>query len=165
LPQGVRLGEKTMSPQSEEFSLRRPRLLTIVVVLIVAGGITLANLSSEPVTGELITKIASKPEHAYGWPITWYWRVASTVPGTVRLGTSSSTRSVLEWPIARYSPGGLVTNVAIWLLLVAGPAAACQRLLRKYRPRVRCRPRLMTVIVLLAVVVPTVLANMTFETS
>lgn len=154
-----------MRSQAEVSAARRPRFLMIVVMLTVAGGITLANLSSEPVTGELIKKIVSKPERAYGWPFTWYWREASTVPSSIPILGGSTTRPVLEWPVARYNANGLIANLAVWLALLAASAVVCQRLPRRYSARNHWRPRATTLLVLLAVVVPTVLANMTFEIS
>jgi hypothetical protein len=143
-----------------------PRSLnaTIIVALIVAAGIALANLSSEPVTGDLITRIANKPERAYGWPLTWYWRTAVAVP-TGMLNWSGAPRPAVQWPVARYSASRLMTNLAIWLTLVAGTAAAYQRLLGRCASRRNCRPRMTTLVPLLSVVAPTVLANTTFEMS
>jgi hypothetical protein len=138
--------------------------LTIIVVLAVAAGIALANLSSDPVTGELLIRLASKPERAYGWPLTWYWRIASIVPGRIQNGGGAS-RPVIQWPLARYSASGLIAKLAIWLILVAGPAAACQRLLKRCQLRLRWRPRVTTLFVLLAIAVLMVLANLSFETS
>jgi hypothetical protein len=160
------VGEKTaMSPQSKVFSLPRARLVTIIVVFAVAAGIALANLASEPVSGDLIKRLASNPTRAYGWPLTWYWRMASAVPGTIPTADGSPPRSVLEWPIARYSARGLAANFAMWLLFIAGSAAVCQRFLRKYEPRLTWRPRVSTLVILLAAAAPTVLANMTFDVS
>ena len=48
-------GEQTaMSPQSEEFSLRRARLLTLLVLVGIAAWIALANLSTELMTDDFL---------------------------------------------------------------------------------------------------------------
>jgi len=43
-----------MGLESEEFSLRRSRFLMLIVLLVAAAGIALANLASERVTVELL---------------------------------------------------------------------------------------------------------------
>ncbi|HVX12678.1 MAG TPA: hypothetical protein VHC22_15970 [Pirellulales bacterium] len=141
-------------------SYRVPRL-TVIVLTVVAASIALANLSSEPVSGDHIKSMADGPHRAYGWPLTSYWRVASPVPGTIKRWGSLSTRPVLQWPLARYSASRLTANVAIWLLLLAVAAAASRRPLGRYR--FRWRPRWTTLVVLLAFATPLVLANMSFE--
>ncbi|HJT30656.1 MAG TPA: hypothetical protein VJ783_01220 [Pirellulales bacterium] len=160
-----RLGETTVSGEARKFSLHAYRRLTVAVLIAGAVAITLANLSSEPVTGDHIKEIASRPERAYGWPLTCYWRVASTAPGKIKLWMGGGTRPRLQWQIARCSASRLMADVAIWLVMLAGAAAGSQRLLGKYGPQVRWRPRLTTLLVLLAVAAPIVLANMTFEVS
>jgi len=134
-------------------------------LLAVAAAIALANLSSEAVTGDHIKRIANGPERAYGWPLRWYWRIAETVPGSIKPQPGSAPRSLLQWPVARYSARNLIADLAIWLAVLTGAAAASRRLLRRYRPRLHWRPRMTTLVVLLAVAAPIVLANMSFEAS
>lgn len=85
-----------MTSRSDEFSPHRARPLTLLVLLIVAGGIALANLSSEPVPfqGGIVpgTFDATRQYHvsgqpyarsglldppfgtaSYGWPLVWHW--------------------------------------------------------------------------------------------
>lgn len=154
-----------MNAQTECSAFWRPRISSVMVAVAVAGGITLANLSSEPVTGELIKYVASQPERAYGWPVTWYWRVTSMVPGSVPPWNSLPARPELVWPVSRYSTSGLIVNLAIWLALLAASAAACQRLRQGYQPRLNWRPRVPTLIIAMLVIASILLANMTVELS
>ena len=150
-----------MSGDAKEF---RFRYVTVAVLVVVGVAITLANVSSEAVSGDLIKRIANRPQRAYGWPLTWYWRVASTVPGIKPLA-GYPARPLLQWPVARYSPSRLTADVAIWLVILTGTGAAVRRLLGRHDPRLRYRPRLTTLLVLLAIAAPIVLANLTFELS
>jgi hypothetical protein len=154
-----------VSNAPQESSPQAVRHLTLLVVMGVGAAIALANVSSEPVSAEIIKRIADAPQRAYGWPVIWYWRVATTVPGEINPWGASTPRPVLQWSLARYRVSSLVANSAIWLVLLVAAAASCQRLLMEFRRRMRWRPRVTTFIVLLAVALPTVLANMTFETS
>ncbi|HWB12987.1 MAG TPA: hypothetical protein VG826_27425 [Pirellulales bacterium] len=154
-----------MNAQSECSALWRPRIATAIVALAVAGGITLANLSSERVTQKLISESANRPERAYGWPVTWYWRVASTVAGRIPPWNGLPVRPLLEWPIARYSATGLLVDLAVWLLLLAISAVACRWALRKLQLQLRWAPRVTTSTIALLTAVPMVLANMTCELS
>ena len=153
-----------MIVDSKERCWRDVRHCIAIVLVAVAAAIALANLSSEAVTGELIKRIADRPERAYGWSLTWYWRVADPVPSALKTW-GSSARPVLQWPISRYSASYLLADLAIWLAILAGAAMANGRLLRKYQPRILWRPRITTLVVLLAIAAPTVLANMSFEVS
>ncbi|HVX13757.1 MAG TPA: hypothetical protein VHC22_21425 [Pirellulales bacterium] len=154
-----------MSAESEESSARPARIVTLLAVLGVAAAIAIPNLSSEPVSGDLIQRIADAPERACGWPVTWYWQVATTVPGNITPMGDSTARSVLQWPVARYSASGLTADLMVWLGLLAGAAVVSQRLLKRYQLRLRWRPRVTTVIVLLVVALPIVLSNLSFEVS
>jgi hypothetical protein len=72
-----------MNSQTEEFTSRRARILTLIVVVVVATGITLANLFSEPLTADSFDRIVTANpaiERAYGWPLTWYWRICTQCP-------------------------------------------------------------------------------------
>ncbi|HET6879362.1 MAG TPA: hypothetical protein VFI31_04375 [Pirellulales bacterium] len=55
--------------------------------------------------------------------------------------------------------------MAIWLVILTGSAAVSMRLLGKYEARLCRWPRLTTLIVLLAIAAPIVLANMSFDES
>lgn len=153
-----------MIVESKERSSRDVRLFTALVLIAVAAAIALANLSSEAVTGELIKRIADRPQRAYGWPLTWYWRIADPVPSAPKT-RGGSARPVLQWPISRYSATYLLADLAIWLAILAGSAMASRRLLREYQPRLQWRPRVTTFVVLLAIAAPTLLANLSYEAS
>ncbi|HUY91495.1 MAG TPA: hypothetical protein VMV10_22335 [Pirellulales bacterium] len=150
-----------MSPQSEEFSLRRARLLTLLVLMVVAAAIALANLSSEPLTVEFLseTVFKGKPaQRAFGWPLNWYWRT--------RIQSSASRFPVTsQWPVSRYSGTHLAANAAMWGVMLAVAAAACWWLLRRYRPRLRWRPRITTLLALALVLALIVLVNLSFDVS
>jgi hypothetical protein len=153
--------EKTaMSPQSEEFSLRHARLLTLFVLIVVATAIALANLSSEPVTAEFVGEIIFKgkpAERAFGWPFSWYRRIRSENPGTRWPVTS-------RWPVSQYSATHLIANTALWIAMLAAATAVCWRL-RRHLPRVPCRLRITTILTLAFVSALTVLANLSFDVS
>jgi hypothetical protein len=154
----VRVGEKTaMSLESEECSLRRARLLTLIVLIVVTAAIVLANLSSEPMTIDLLTRTLSTKniERDYGWPVTWYWR--SRIPGT------RATMWASQWPVSRYSLSFLMANLAMWLVMLAATSVACEWLLRRYRPRFHWRPQVTTLFVVMIVSAPTVLANLSCD--
>jgi hypothetical protein len=133
--------------------------LTIIVVLVVATGIALANLSSEPVT-----IINQKPERPYGWPLTWYWRGGEPILEKALPGQSYGTIR-LEWPVSQYTMSGLLVNLVAWLAVVAVSAAACEWFVRRYRPSPTWRPQITTLIVLIIVSGSIVLANLSFDMS
>lgn len=152
-----------MIRDSNKFSPFRARIVSTIACIAVAASLGLANVSSEHVTDDVIKTIKNvkKPERAYGWPLTWYWRVATPSPGTLK----GSARPVLEWPLSRYSAARFAANLVMWLAMLTGSYAACHGLLRRYRLRLSWRPRLSTLVVLLAVIVPTVLSNLSVEIS
>lgn len=154
-----------MSCEPKQFSSHHNWQLTAILLIAIVVALALANVSSEPVSRYDIERIANGPERAYGWPFTWYWRSAATVPGTIQPWVGSPRRSVVRWPLAKSSPSALAADLAIWLALLAGSAAVCRRLLRRYQLRFHWRPRFTTIILLLAIVAPTALANMTFDVS
>lgn len=144
-----------MSLESGEFSLRRARFLTLLVLVIVGIGIALANLSSQPVTIDVIndTIFKGKPaERVFGWPLIWCRQ-------------SRGPASAPRWPVSRYSASRLCANLSIWLAMLVAASAVCEWLLRLYRPRLRWRPRLTTLIVLTIVSALTVLANLSYDAS
>ena len=149
-----------MNPQSEEFSPRRARILTFMVLIVVAAGIGLANLSSEPVTVEFLdeTVFKGKPaERDFGWPIKWYARSRVEIRATVPVSS--------RWPVSAYSAKHLAVNLAMWIVMLAVAAAACWRLLRRYGPRLRWRPRITTILLLGLVSALAVLVNLSFDDS
>src|SRR5690348_10257811 len=101
-----------MDSQSEEFSLRRARFLTLLVLAVVTTAIALANLSSEPVTTDLLKRYSPKKtvERAYGWPLTWYWRSAVQYAPAAPVAGKPTGR--IRWPVGRYSIASLTANAA-----------------------------------------------------
>jgi hypothetical protein len=57
-----------MSHESGELSLYRPRILTLVALLVVAVPISVANVSH--VQGP--PQVWPPPNPSFGWPLTWY---------------------------------------------------------------------------------------------
>ena len=140
---------------ASDFSLRRGRFLTLIVLTAVMGGITLANLSSEPLTTAHLeeTLFKGRPaERAFGWPVRWYWRAKSSLSGS-------------GWSVSRTSLSALAANIPIWLTVLGVGWAACAIILRRVRARPCWRPRAATVIALLIVAALTVLANLSCDNS
>ena len=131
----------------------RPRVLTFIVLVVVAVTIVLANLSEDvrarsvPFTGDSLTNlkfdVSGPVDHrltfgtwniSYGWPLLWrQYVVAIGYGGQVVAELSSKSR--------------LAGNVAMWLVMLAAPAAACEWLLRRYRLRLRWSLRTMLAVV------------------
>jgi hypothetical protein len=152
-----------MNSQSEAFSLRRARLLTLLVVLVVAAGIALANLSAEPVTADNfidVVRSGSAAERAYGWPLSWYWRICA--PST---SASASPYEEYQWPVSRYKATSLFADLALGLAVLAVALIGCRSLLSRYRHLTQCRLRLTTIVVLLMLATPMVLANLSRDVS
>lgn len=123
----------------------RPRLLTLVVMAVVAGMIMLANLTDEfrdcghdvlvgpgqvqfsprdPGPDPFEGAAGAWKSLSYGWPLLWrqyilwrFWMGPLHVLGEC------------------FSPSRLVCNLAIWLVMLAAPGAACEWLLRRRRRR------------------------------
>ncbi|HEV3003609.1 MAG TPA: hypothetical protein VGX78_04080, partial [Pirellulales bacterium] len=140
---GAAPGEQTaMSMNSEQFSLRHARRLTLGVLIIIAAAITLANLSLKVATIDFLKKtylVVEEGERPFGWPLTWYWRIGGNAAEAPR------------WPVSRFSSPCLIGNVAMWLAMLASAAIVCQWLLRRYPPSFRGRPRVSTLIPLVLV--------------
>ncbi len=123
----------------------RPRGLTLAVLAVIAGLIVLANLSGEftPRTlkqntqtpgefkfevpkpdGEHLNAVGYEMNMSYGWPLPWRQYILIVYMGASAIGESHST-------------GRLIGNVAVWAMMMATPTAACEWLLRRYRPRVK----------------------------
>jgi hypothetical protein len=122
----------------------RPRVLTLCLVCVVAALITLANFNVEATPRRAPPPKSpqdfdlTEPDEAYrerwpqgwplrnlsyGWPLRWgqYVFIGSFRPDLI-FGECSST-------------GRLVADVAIWLAMLIAPAAACEWLVRRFRPR------------------------------
>jgi hypothetical protein len=133
------------------FSRYRPRVPTVLLVAAIAAPLVLANMSDElrarigpmPANGgadlsfdvrepvEEGTPDSHRSNLSYGWPLAWRQYVIVMSYGMV-LGECRS-------------PGRLAGNVAMWLTILAVPAALCEWLLRRYRPRLRWSVRSMLI--------------------
>ena len=140
----------------------RPRVLTLLFAALVAALLLLANLTGEHGTrrapagslasdkvGSIAVGNASNTDlnltidfdlHApsaadrsagnslqcmsYGWPLLWRQYLIVGGYGFFVVGET-------------YSGARLAINAAIWLVLLGAPAACCEWLLRRYRPRLR----------------------------
>lgn len=137
------------------FSRYRPRMLTVLLVATIAALLALANLSDEfcgrvsprlmPGKVEFSFDARQTPRDevlgmddlwnlSYGWPLRWRQYVLAFGYGQMAAGPFSN--------IAR-----LAADVAMWLVMLAVPAAACEWLLRRYRPRFRWSLRTMLIAV------------------
>ena len=142
------------------FNRYRPRVLTVLLLAAIAALIVLANMGEEyssrkfdPATSPLPTsewefelgepladaqKFSNLANMCYGWPLIWrQYVLARGWNGVDAVGECTS-------------PGRLAGNVAIWLFLLSLPAAICEWLVRRYRPRLRFSLRSMLVLVGLA---------------
>lgn len=126
----------------------RPRVLTFLVLLATATLLVLANLSYElgrhsaGIPPSRLTFEVGEPRGSdwlgirrcgsmsYGWPLLWKQYVVLSGYGDVVVG----------WC---YSAIRLAANVAMWLMMLAAPAAACEWVLRRYRLRLRWSLRTM----------------------
>lgn len=124
----------------------RPRFVTLLVLIVVAAPIAVANLNHAPRP----PRSWPPPIQAYGWPLIWYWCEFDT--GTLAARTEPE---LVEW-----SRPGLGVNLAAWLVIFAAVAAASEWLLRRYASSRPHRPRILTLVVLTLVAAPVVLANL-----
>ena len=108
-----------MRPLFRAFSRYRPRVLTLVVLFLIAAPMTLANFTSEINDDEIA--VGSKFKGVYGWPLMWHWHELALIPGAC---------GIIDWD---FSAARLAGNAAIWLVLLAAPTGACEWLLRRYR--------------------------------
>lgn len=130
-----------------------PRLLTVLVFFAVAGTLVLANLSDEmsqraKIPAALLDVPSfdlAEPDQtdaqkwtspsfsnlSYGWPLLWNQYVCAFTGGP---------SGITGWC---YSATRLTVDIAAWLVMLAVPTAACEWLLRRYRPRLRWTLRTM----------------------
>jgi len=128
-----------------------PRLLTVMVFGTVAVPLVLTNLSDEMSRRgtpagllDVATIDLAEPDQAdfqmgtypywnvsYGWPLLW------NQYGCLFTGGPSG---ITGWC---YSPMRLAVDIATWLVMLTAPTAACEWLLRRYRPRPRWSLRTM----------------------
>lgn len=140
----------------------RPRVLTLVVLIVVGAVLVLANLSDEvgmrfgsrppmhPARGnaadlsfDVREPLAEDRSHfagwnvSYGWPLLWRQYVFIGGYAAVVQGECRSTNR-------------FAANLAMWLIMLAAPAAICEWLMRRYRPRLRWSLRTMLIAIGLA---------------
>lgn len=106
-----------MRPKFRSFSRYRPRLLTVVVLAIVAAMLVLANLTYDIGSANMASAYVE-----YGWPLIWR-----------RYDVGLTGNSALD----RLSAARLTANLSMWLVMLAAPGIACEWLLRRYQPQFR----------------------------
>lgn len=104
------------------FSRYRPRLLTLILLVVIAAPIVLANLSAERSLRE--ADYFGFGHTSYGWPLIWR-----------RFVVCMPSRPLTVDSYLSYSR--LATNAAMWLLMLSVPTGACEWLLRNYPLRLR----------------------------
>lgn len=118
----------------QAFSRYRPRVLTLVVVFLVGAVLALANLTWEMTYDpQPYRRGVAHGRTVYGWPLIWHW-------DNFGVSAVSGFGGKVD---SEYSAARLVVNVAVWLLMTIAPAATCEWLLRRYRPRLRWSLRTM----------------------
>ena len=110
----------------------RPRILTLIVFVVAAATIALANLSFD----EASAGDGDVSHRSYGWPIVWHRVVLSC-------WNYLGYRAV-GW---YYSAPRLAADLALWLMLLAALTGTCEWLLRRYRPQPRWSLRTLLVVV------------------
>jgi hypothetical protein len=106
----------------------RPRILTLIVLAVIAATIALSNLSGELRDadsralryGDLQRSGGGDRQLSYGWPLVWYRHVVVS---------SSAMAGSIGW---QYRVNSLAGNSVMWLVLLAAPGAACEWLLRRF---------------------------------
>jgi hypothetical protein len=121
----------------QTFSRHRPRILTLLVLVVTAAILVMSNLSfdeSDDGGSEVFHR-------SYGWPVIWHRIVFSS------------------WDCLGFRIVGwycnvprLAGNLLCWLAILAGSAGACEWWLRRYPPRLRFSLRSMLVVVAFAAV-------------
>src|SRR5487761_1611339 len=156
--------KKSTVSLTDQFPLCRAPFHTLAVLTVLSLAIALANCCSAPVTTLDLKRVAEsdeKVERAFGWPLVWYWRIATRVPETPATGAEQIG---VQWDLSRCSIAYLFSNVGAWLAMLAIASAGCQWIFRRYCPR-RGWPRATTLIVLITVSVAIALANLSLEAS
>jgi hypothetical protein len=128
----------------------RPRALTLAVLLVIAAVLVLANMSDESCLGRWQADFAFDSNFDVGEPVRGLGRPAWGGTRGLSYGWPLLWRQYVPFhpyrPAVfgfRYSAGRLAGNMAMWLVILAAPAAACEWMLRRYRPRLRWSLRTM----------------------
>lgn len=125
-----------MRSVSAAFARYRPRLLTLMLLLVIGAPLVLANLSPDyrrlsfgEVNSQRSGRHGQFGDEFYGWPLTWHrYVIAMSSPAIVG---------------SYFSAGRLAANAALWLVMLAAPAGVCEWLVRRYRLRLRWSLRAM----------------------
>lgn len=118
----------------------RPRILTLIVFLVVAAMLVLANLSfDETSVGSERGWPSTIRYRSYGWPIIWHRLVLHFFPRGM-----GGYYSIVGW---YYSAPRLAANLLLWLMLLTVSSGACEWMSRRYRPRLRWSLRTLLVFV------------------
>ncbi len=147
-----------MGPKSGAFSRCRPRFVTFIVLLIVAAPVVVANLNRDEVPPP-VPQVSPAPNPSYGWPLIWY--ECEFTPAS----TGGAWPARMDLRLVQWSGPRLAGNVAVWCLMLAVAGVACEWLFRRHERRFSYRPRLATLIVLMVVAAPIVLANLSEDLS
>ena len=137
-----------MRPKSGAFSPHRPRFSTLIVLVVVASPVVVANLSHD----EVAPLVEPQLNPSYGWPLHWYSYELKAV--------SSGAPRQMEPKLVQWSAPRLAGNLTIGFVVFAMLGVACQWLLSRYVPPWYCRPRLGTIIVSTVVGATIVLSNL-----
>ncbi len=113
----------------------RPRVLTLIVLVVIGAPVVLANLSE----GAVHDNPGRALRAAHGWPFVWNWHNIAMV--------GYFDFRIHSWD---YSAGWLAADALVWFLLLVAPAAACEWALRRYRPGFRWSLRTMFAAIALA---------------
>ncbi|HWB09913.1 MAG TPA: hypothetical protein VG826_11835 [Pirellulales bacterium] len=145
-----------MSADSKELPLYRLRILTFIVLIVVAAPVVVANLSHDARPPIENGKGWPPPNASYGWPLVWYWCEFTPSSSSPRMVIQDRmTPELVDWSRRR-----LAVDVAVWLAMLAAVDVVCQWLLRRYAPPGRYRIRLPTLLALSVLATPIVLANL-----
>jgi hypothetical protein len=113
----------------------RPRFLTLLLFLIVAGVLVLSNAAYVSMFGAYRRTGEWVYESYSGWPLVWYRKVIKDF---------GSPKGLTVWQVR---PGRLAGDVALWSIMLGAAVGGCEWLLRRYRPRFRWSLRTMLIAV------------------
>jgi len=124
------VGEGTMMrPKSGEFSRCRPRVWTLIVLLVVAAPVVVANLSRD----EVPPQAPPAPNLSFGWPLIWYECEFT------RASTGAADPSRMDPDLVQWSRPRLAGNVAMWCVMLAVEGVAVTAIESRNRHRRRNR--------------------------
>jgi hypothetical protein len=125
-----------MGRKRQAFAKYRPRVWTLIVLLLVTALLVLSNLSHDQ--GEYAGLSESFAAKSYGWPLIWHRYVVFS-RGMYDFHT-------VGW---YFSVSRVAADALLWLTILAISGIACEWLTRRYQPRLRWSLRTMLVAVAL----------------